>query len=145
MAAIAFIASLYLRLGPNFWSQTHEFLAEGTIIFTAVCAIVFASMRLYRGIWRYASVDDLLAIAKAVSLAILIFALAMFALTRLESLPRSALVITWLLLISLLGGPRLFYRIVKDRGLFGIMERGPDHRIPVVIIGTDVPEYPSTW
>ena len=137
MAAVAFIASLYLRLGPDFWSQTHAFLAEGTIIFTAVCAIVFASMRLYRGIWRYASVDDLLAIAKAVSLAILIFALAMFVLTRLESLPRSALVITWLLLISLLGGPRLFYRVVKDRGLFGIMERGPDHRIPVVIVGTD--------
>ena len=102
MAGVAFISSLYLRIGSDFWPQTQGFLLEGTIIFTAVCGIVFVKMHLYRGIWRYASLDDFLAITKAVSLAILIFAVAMFVLTRLESIPRSVLVIIWLLLISLL-------------------------------------------
>ena len=137
MAAIAFIASLYLRLGPEFWDQVQGFLIESTLIFTVICGIVFTRMHLYRGIWRYASLDDLLAIAKAVSLAILIFALAMFVLTRLDSIPRSALVITWLLLISLLGGPRLLYRIIKDRGMFGLFESEHANRIPVIVVGTD--------
>ena len=120
MAAAAFVLSLYLRLGDDFLSQTNDFLLEGTILSTAICATVFVSLRLYRGVWRYASLDDLLAIAKAVSLAILIFAVAMFAFTRLESMPRSALAIYWLLLMSMLGGPRLLYRVAKDRGFLGI-------------------------
>ena len=137
MAGVAFISSLYLRLGSDFYFQTQGFLIESTLIFTAVCGIVFVRMHLYRGIWRYASLDDFLAIAKAVSLAILIFALAMFVLTRLESVPRSVLVITWLLLICLLGGPRLFYRILKDRGIFGLLDSGGLNRIPVIVVGTD--------
>ena len=135
MAAAAFVLSLYLRLGDAFWSQTKDFLLEGTLLFTAICASVFASFRLYRGIWRYASLDDLLAITKAVSLAILIFAVALFALTRLELMPRSALAINWLLLMGMLGGPRLLYRIAKDRGFFGILEQGFDGRIPVLLLG----------
>ena len=135
MAAAAFVLSLYLRLGDDFWSQTKDFLLEGTLLFTAICATVFASFRLYRGVWRYASLDDLLAIAKAVSLAILIFAVALFALTRLELMPRSALAINWLLLMGMLGGPRLLYRIAKDRGFFGILEQGFDGRIPVLLVG----------
>ena len=135
MAAAAFVLSLYLRLGDDFWSQTKDFLLEGTLLFTAICAAVFASFRLYRGVWRYASLDDLLAIAKAVSLAILIFAVALFALTRLELMPRSALAINWLLLMGMLGGPRLLYRIAKDRGFFGILEQGFDGRIPVLLVG----------
>ena len=112
MAAGGFVLSLYLRLGDDFWSQTNEFLAIGTLLFTVICGVVFASLRLYRGVWRYASLDDFLAIAKAVSLAILIFALAMFALNRLELMPRSALAINWLLLMGMLGGPRMLYRII---------------------------------
>jgi FlaA1/EpsC-like NDP-sugar epimerase len=137
MAAIAFIASLYLRLGPEFWDQVQGFIVESTLIFTVICGIVFARMHLYRGIWHYASLDDFLAITKAVSLAILIFSLAMFVLTRLESIPRSILVITWLLLVTLLGGPRLFYRVIKDRGTFGLFESGSANRIPVIVVGTD--------
>ena len=88
MAGVAFGLSLYLRLGDDFWPQTEDFLATGTFLFTAICAGVFVSLRLYRGVWRYASLDDLVAITKAVSLAILIFAVAMFVFNRLEFMPR---------------------------------------------------------
>ena len=135
MAAGGFVLSLYLRLGDDFWSQTNEFLALGTLLFTVICGVVFASLRLYRGVWRYASLDDFLAIAKAVSLAILIFALAMFALNRLELMPRSALAINWLLLMGMLGGPRMLYRIIKDRGFFGIFQYGLEGRVPVLLVG----------
>ena len=69
---------------------------------------------LYRGLWRFASVPDLLNIAKASLLGLLAIALALFLLNRLDSIPRSALVLYPIVLVVLLGGPRLLYRAWKD-------------------------------
>src|SRR5204863_389201 len=91
---------------------------------------------LYRGIWRYASLPDLFNIARAATLTELIFLPVMFAFTRLEQLPRSTLLIDWLVLIALLGGPRLGYRLFKDRGLDHILERGSAQSVPVLLIST---------
>ena len=73
MAAISFALSLYLRLGAELFEKSVDWLLVGTILFTVVCAAAFWFMRLYRGIWRYASLNDLLAITRAVTLAILVF------------------------------------------------------------------------
>ncbi|WP_100278057.1 polysaccharide biosynthesis protein [Mariprofundus aestuarium] len=72
---------------------------------------------LYRGIWRYASMPDLIRIVKAVSLGAVISFIVMFLLLRLEGLPRSVLALYPAILISGLILPRLFYRWIKDRNL----------------------------
>ena len=72
MAAIAFALSLFLRLGENIEFYPRDELYLGTIIFTVVAAIVFRSMRMYRGVWRYASLNDLLTITKASTLTVLV-------------------------------------------------------------------------
>ncbi len=92
-------------------------------------------MRLYRGLWRYASMQDMLAIIKAVSLAVLIFAVLMFSINRLEGVPRSVLFINWMLLIFMLGGPRFAYRAFKDRTLSWRMTMAETRKIPVLLIG----------
>ena len=135
MAAASFLISLYLRLGQNPLDYSRDLAVTGTAIFTLVAVSVFWSMRLYRGIWRYASVDDLLQIVKAVSLAILVFVLALFWITRLEGLPRSTLGINWFVLVGLLAGPRLVYRMLKDRGLSAVFKRADPSRIPVLLVG----------
>ena len=73
MAAISFVLSLFLRLGENLYSYPEEQLYLALGMFTVVAAMVFRFMKMYRGVWRYASLNDLLAITKAVSLSILIF------------------------------------------------------------------------
>ncbi len=135
MAAASFVLSLYLRLGDEFWNQTQGFLWEGTVIFTVVSGAVFSGMHLYRGVWRYASINDLMAIAKAATIIMLVFLLGMFLLTRLDAMPRSTLAINWLVLVLLLGGPRLAYRLLKDGNLTGIADPTFDQRVPVVLIG----------
>jgi len=66
---------------------------------------------------------------------VLVFLTVVFVFTRLETLPRSTLLINWLVLIALLGGPRLGYRLFKDRGLDHIMERaGGLHAVPVLLV-----------
>ena len=65
--------------------------AGATALFTVIAAIVFLGSGLYRGVWRYASLNDLFAITRAVSMTVVIFAFAMFIWMRLEPLPRSVL------------------------------------------------------
>ena len=135
MAALSFIAALYLRLGDDFLPQTSPFLLEATVMFTAIATVTFMTMGLYRGVWRYASLNDLIAILKAVSVAVVLFTVVMFLATRLELMPRSTMAINWLLLLAMLGGPRFAYRLFKDGNLIGLADRDYDSRVPVLLVG----------
>lgn len=135
MAATSFVAALYLRLGDDLFGYSAEFMLQGTALFTLAAAGAFLWMRLYRGVWRYASLNDMIAIAKSATLAVLIFLPLMFLLTRLEDLPRSILVINWFVLVALLGGPRILYRLFKDRRFSLTLERDGLRRVPVLLVG----------
>ncbi len=135
MAAVSFPLSLYLRLGDVGGTLEQDNLWLATALFTATAAAMLLFSRLYRGIWRYASLDDLLAITKAVTLTILVFLPILFLITRLEGFPRSLPVINWLVLLILLGGPRFAYRLAKDRRLNSLFERAEHRRVPVLLIG----------
>jgi len=136
MAALSFALALFLRLGEAITQyEPHLMLLYGGV-FTGIAAVVFLVTGLYRGIWRYASLPDLFNIARAATLTELIFLPVMFVLTRLETLPRSTFLIGWLVLIALLGGPRLGYRLFKDRGFGRIVERGGRQGVPVLLIST---------
>ncbi|MEO5335382.1 MAG: polysaccharide biosynthesis protein [Magnetospirillum sp. WYHS-4] len=136
MAGAAFLLALYLRVGDLIDDlYTPAMLAQWTASFVAIAATVFLFMDLYRGVWRYASLNDLLAIAKAATLTMLVFAAVMFVSTRLEDLPRSVPVIAWFILAALLGGPRFLYRLFKDRRLDLTFENSDHPRIPVLLAG----------
>jgi O-antigen biosynthesis protein WbqV len=136
MAALSFLLSLWLRLGDNLgatWDSSR--LAFATGLFVLVAAPVFLSQRMYRGIWRFASVNDLLTITRAATLTILVFLPVMFLLTRLNDLPRSTLLINWFALLVLLGGPRFLYRLLKDRHFSAASGAGDERRVPVLVVG----------
>ncbi|HEY1722631.1 MAG TPA: nucleoside-diphosphate sugar epimerase/dehydratase [Magnetospirillaceae bacterium] len=137
MTAASLPLSLWLRVGSHagggLWDS--ERLIRGMVVFVAVSAVVFLSLRLYRGVWRYASVDDLVALVRAVSLAIVIFIPILFLVTRLEDFPRSLPIINWFVLIALLGGPRFLYRVAKDRRATRDAAVGNDRRVPVLLAG----------
>jgi FlaA1/EpsC-like NDP-sugar epimerase len=134
IAAVSIVASLYLRLGNDVLDYEPKLTAVYIAGFTLIAAGVFLLTGLYRGIWRFASLPDLFNITRAVSLTVLVFLPVMFVLTRLETFPRSVLLIDWFVLIALLGGPRLGYRLFKDRGLDHILERVKHPSVPVLLI-----------
>ncbi|QEX19981.1 polysaccharide biosynthesis protein CapD [Hypericibacter terrae] len=136
MAAISFPLALYLRLGAQaFPWQTSGYLWLGTAIFTIVAATVFVASGFYRGVWRYASLRDMIEIGRAVAVIMLLFVPALFLFNRLEGLPRSTLVINAFVLLFLLGAPRFAYRIWKDGGLDHLLERSHGGRASVLLIG----------
>jgi FlaA1/EpsC-like NDP-sugar epimerase/UDP-N-acetylmuramyl pentapeptide phosphotransferase/UDP-N-acetylglucosamine-1-phosphate transferase len=84
----------------------------------AVQAGTFWYFGLYRGIWRFASIPDFLRIAKAVAAATAIL-LALGALPlAFARFPPAFFALDALVLLLLLGGPRLIYRWLKDRHLY---------------------------
>ena len=135
MAAISLPLSLWLRMGPSIESVPTEFIVQSTALFAIIAAGIFLPMGLYKGIWRYASMNDLIQITKAVSLAVLIFALILFLVSRAEFLPRSLPVINWFVLMALLGGPRFVYRLVKDRHFELAADTSGKPGIPVLLMG----------
>ncbi len=135
MAALSFILSFYLRVGGDISQYSPSRLATYDLAFAATAAVLFWWSGLYRGIWRYASLPDLLALLKTVTLVILIFFPVMFVATRLADMPRSLVGINWLLLMALLGGPRFAYRVFKDRGIEHVFETASYAPIPILLIG----------
>src|SRR5579863_9360480 len=135
MAAVSFILSFYLRVGGDILHYSPGLLATYDLAFAATAAVIFRWSGLYRGIWRFASLPDLIALLRAVTLIILVFFPIMFVVTRLTEMPRSLVGINWLLLMALLGGPRFAYRVLKDRGLDHVFETVTYAPVPILLIG----------
>lgn len=94
---------------PSVWST------EILLVLVAQ-GLVFWQGGLYRGVWRFASVPDLVNILKASMFGLLAILLVLFIYNRLGQAPRSVLVMYPFVLTLMLGSPRLLYRSWKDHG-----------------------------
>ena len=71
---------------------------------------------LYRGMWRYTSITDLLNIIKASSVSsLIIICLILFSHTRFVGFPRSVFIMDWCFTILLISGYRLCIRLYFER------------------------------
>ena len=86
---------------------------------------------LYRGIWRFASLYDFIRIGKSVYVGALIATLVIFAVTRMEQVPRSVIPLYMILLFVFLGGNRALYRSFKDQR----MRAGGGKRVLIIGAG----------
>ncbi|MBK1693427.1 polysaccharide biosynthesis protein [Chromatium weissei] len=72
---------------------------------------------LYRGVWRFASLPDLVRITKAALVGTAVIVFALFIVNRSALVPRSVPVLYFGLQLLLLASPRLLYRWLKDHRL----------------------------
>ena len=120
MVPVAWLGAYWLRFNLDgipveFWRQALTMLpvvllAQGSM---------FWYFGLYRGVWRFASMPDLVRILKATLTGVAVVATVIFIFTRLQGIPRSVFVLDAILLVLLLGGPRFVYRWIRDRRLYG--------------------------
>ena len=138
MSAIAFHLTLWLRLGSDIitlWGGSRLFFE--TILFVCVAGVVFIWQKLYRGIWRYSSTQDLLALIRSSTLTNLLYLPILFTFDRLINFPRSFLVINWFILILMLGIGRFFFRIYRERRQDTKNNIQDMRSIPVLLIGAN--------
>ncbi|GAB5604046.1 polysaccharide biosynthesis protein [Sideroxyarcus sp. TK5] len=131
-AAFAWWFAYLLRFNFEMPQSFSEEMWRTLIWVIPLQAAVFGSFGLYRGIWRYASIADLRRILLAILVASALIPLA-HSLFRIDVvIPRSILIIYPLLLLVIMGGDRLLYRLWKENLLYGNFHlRGE----PVLIMG----------
>jgi FlaA1/EpsC-like NDP-sugar epimerase len=101
------------------------------LIFVRMASLALFS--LYRGLWRYVSVVDMVQIIKATTISSLLFVALEIPIFGLEEFPRSVFIIDWAGNIFLLTGIRLVVRIGRER--FRPMLDGTDSSKRILIIG----------
>jgi len=124
----AYLLRLNFELSPNFWAESSRAL----LWIVPLQMAVFWRFGLYRGIWRYASLNDLRRIVLAVLLAGLLIPFVLWMLHVNLFVPRAVLVLNPLLLILMMGGGRLLYRMWKETGFYGRLKMSAE---PVLVLG----------
>ncbi|GLU30479.1 nucleoside-diphosphate sugar epimerase/dehydratase [Trinickia caryophylli] len=113
----------------------HDFLTGGLralVWVLPVYAVMFRAFGLYRGMWVFASLPDLVRISKAVAVGALLTMVASVMVQPLPTTPRSVLVVSPLLLFLAMGGARAVYRATKEFYLYGaLVGQGK----PVLVLG----------
>src|SRR5699024_6665363 len=97
----------------------YEPVQISTLIITSLAFLVFHHLfaiiyHLYRKVWSYASVGELISIIKSVTLSVVAAAIVQFIVNDFV-IYRRALIITWMMHILLIGGSRFVWRIWRDR------------------------------
>jgi len=131
-SAVCWVLAFWLRLNLEIPEEFLPPLAAAVTASVPLHALIFWSLGLYRGSWRYASLPDL----KRIALACLIGALAVPALLAFFradiNVPRSTFILAPLLLAAIMSGSRIAYRAWKERSLYGNIHLTGE---PVLVIG----------
>ena len=123
-AAVGFVAFLIayqvvLTHPAMWWVESAQALSIFWLAFTyaLVAGATEIVFRVERSPWRFVSTRDAFLLLRSTVASALIFLLALFILNRAEMLPRSVLLLTWILHLGVLAGMRLTRRAVYEGAL----------------------------
>src|SRR5699024_8283897 len=120
----------YFILAPFFLQYTWPVLA-GVSITLLVSHHVFAYVfNLYHRAWEYASVRELMSIAKAVTASIIVTYILTMVLFQ-TSFTR-LMIITWMMHLILIGGSRLSWRVARSR-IIGKEDKNENKKRTVIV------------
>ena len=108
---IALITALALRFEGNIPDNYFRIYINNIIILTIIKLLIYTVFRLYKSLWEYASITELIQLF----IGTLCGSAASFIITfaKDQMLPRSVYLIDWCLAFILLGGSRFSYRIIR--------------------------------
>lgn len=110
---LAYILAFQIRFDFNIPELERNLLANTLPMMIVVGIFSLIGFRIYQSRWQYASIKELISIFMAISWASLVLVMALFFL-RIHDMPRSILVINWMLGLLFLGGTRFSYRIFME-------------------------------
>ncbi|MBE9561286.1 MAG: polysaccharide biosynthesis protein [Proteobacteria bacterium] len=135
MVAIAWVLAIILRYDLPLEPDIATVFWQVLPIAIGVQSFVLWYGGLYKGVWRFASLPDLVTILRTSIIGTFILVLVLVFFNRLEFIPRSSLLFYPFLLIFALGMPRLLYRLWHERSLeFILTDNSQPQR--VLILGS---------
>jgi FlaA1/EpsC-like NDP-sugar epimerase len=123
--AAAFIASFFLRYDGQIPEWQWGYIEKALPLVVGVKLVMFLFFRLYRGMWRYTGLVDLLNVLKAGLLSSVILVLIILFFFRFVGYPRTVFVLDLILTLVLVGGIRIAIRIFMSEHLSSSWIRRP--------------------
>lgn len=131
-SAIAWVGAYWLRFNFDIPPEVAGAMLASLVLVVPLQGAVLFGFSLYRGIWRFASVADLMRISMACAVIATLIPATLLMLGRASDVPRSVFVISPMILLLWMGGMRFAYRAWKDGRL---SFRRPGGVTPVLIVG----------
>jgi UDP-GlcNAc:undecaprenyl-phosphate GlcNAc-1-phosphate transferase len=114
LIVLAYYGAYVLRFGSIEESGTWLIFLRTLPVLLFVKMAAFLVMGVYRGIWRYTSINDLVVFGKAVVVGTAASALAVLFAFRFESVSRTVFMLDALLMLMLLAGSRMAFRLLRQ-------------------------------
>lgn len=111
---LAYYLSYVLRFGPMSESGVWRIFFRTLPVIVFVKMATFLAMGVYRGIWRYTSIDDLVVFGKAVVLSSVASLLAILFAFRFEGVSRTVFIVDGMLLLMMVAGSRMAFRLFRQ-------------------------------
>jgi len=115
LCTLSIFVSHLLRWGGNIPEDYIDLHLKFLFPFLIIRAAVFMGFKFYSRFWEYSTIEDLIQIIKAVILGSVLAISFIFIYDRSSELSRSVMFIDILLLIIMLGGSRLLWRLWRER------------------------------
>lgn len=111
LVCVSYVLAYLIRFENDIPPDQVEMLVQTLPWIVPLKILLFAWLGLYRGMWRYTSISDLINIIKATVISAGAIALALLLIRHFEGFSRSVLVMDALLTLTLIGGVRLLIRV----------------------------------
>ncbi|MGV8145858.1 MAG: polysaccharide biosynthesis protein [Alkaliphilus sp.] len=138
---LAFVCAFYLRFegkifGAGLGVEQFNTYMYNIVIFTVIKIIVFYLFGLYKSLWKYASIEELVQVVTtsfAANAAIISYMV-----ISQQVLPRSIYILAFMLDVIFIGGIRFSYRVArrfKEGGVYGLTKSKNIKRVMIVGAG----------
>jgi len=111
LVGLALLSAYFLRFDGDL-SYYFEQYKNIVIYIIGINIFINFIFGLYNKMWRYASIQELLGIFWSTSVSALLYYLVFWGISI--NVPRSVIVLTWILSMFFIGGTRFFYRVLRD-------------------------------
>ena len=117
---LAYVVRFEAHIGAN-----ELLVIKQTIVPVVLCKLsVFYFFNLYRGMWRYTGIVDLLNVIKAVVVSFLFIITVILMLSRFQGFSRSVFIIDALFSLILIAGTRIVIRLLLSTTIFSLNKNG---------------------
>ncbi len=114
LITLSYYAAYVIVLGPMESGSTWDLFIATLPILIVLKLFAFLVTGVYRGIWRYTSVPDLITFAKGVALGSILSVLAILLLYRFQNFSRAVFILDGFILLFAIVSSRLAFRVLRE-------------------------------
>ncbi len=136
LICVAYYSSYLLRFEGKISYPNVELIMQSLPLIIIIKFVCFIYIGLYKGVWKYVGITDLISIFKAVSLGTILSIISLTIFFRFHEYSRVVFIIDWLLTLFFVSFSRVLLRVLKEY-FFEISSKDRGRRILIIGAGDE--------